>query len=129
MTVPIVEDKYRGTTKYMQVYAELIRAAQYRGVTTYQAIAQIMGLPLTGSYMGSETGRILGEISEDELAQGRPMLSAVAVSASGVPGKGFFGLVEGLGKLPAGATAEEKLLFGEKEKEALYETWQRTFKS
>lgn len=127
--MPVVEDKYRGSTKYMQVCAELIQAAQYRGVTTYQAIAQIMGLHLTGSYMGSETGRILGEISEDELALGRPMLSAVAVSASGLPGKGFFGLAEGLGKLPVGATEEEKQRFWEEEREAVYKAWQREFKS
>jgi len=27
---------YRGTTDYIRVLAELVRAAQYRGVTTYQ---------------------------------------------------------------------------------------------
>jgi len=107
----------------------LIKAAQYRGITTYQAIAQIMGLPLTGSYMASETGRVLGEISEDELNQGQPLLSALAVGVSGLPGQGFFGLAEGLGQLPKGATEEEKLHFWEKEVEAVYETWRREFKS
>lgn len=74
--MPIVPDKHRGKKEYHLVFCELIRAAQYRGLTTYQAIAQIMGLPLAGHYMASETGRVLGEISEDELQRGRPMLSA-----------------------------------------------------
>jgi hypothetical protein len=124
----VVADKYRGTREYHLVYAELIRAAQYRGVTTYQAIAQIMGLPVTGAYMGTETGKILGEISEDELNQGRPMLSAIAVGVSGLPGQGFFGLAEQLGRLPTGASDEEKRRFWEQEREALYETWRREFK-
>lgn len=64
----IVKAKYRGTTKYFHVMAELVRAAQYRGLTTYQDIAVIMGLPLSGSHMGREVGQVLGEISEDEVA-------------------------------------------------------------
>lgn len=124
----VVEDKYRGSKEYHLVYSELIRAAQYGGTTTYQAIAQIMGLPLTGSYMGTETGRVLGEISEDELKQARPMLSAIAVGVNGLPGGGFFGLAEQLSKLPAGATEEEKQRFWEKEQKAIYETWRREFK-
>ena len=55
--------KYLGTKEYLLVYGELITAARYRGVTTYQAIAQLIGLPLTGNYMGSEVGQILGENS------------------------------------------------------------------
>ena len=125
--MPIVPDKYRGTKRYHLVYGELIRAAQYRGLTTYQAIAQIMGLPLTGQHMGSEIGKILGEISEDELRLGRPMLSAVAVGVTGVPGQGFYGLAEQLGKLQPHATEAEKRRFWEQERDAVYEAWQRVF--
>jgi alkylated DNA nucleotide flippase Atl1 len=71
----VFKDKYRGTTGYFHVTAELVRAAQYRGVTTYQDIAVIMGLPLSGSHMAKEVGQVLGEISEDEVTAGRPMLS------------------------------------------------------
>ena len=95
----VVGDKYRNTTKYFHVLAELVRAAQYRGVTTYQDIALIMGLPLSGSHMGKEVGWILGEISEDEVSAGRPMLSAVAVSVTGKAGPGFYGLAAQLGRL------------------------------
>ena len=50
----VVNDKYRGTPKYFHVLAELVRAAQYRGLTTYQDIALLMGLPPSGSHMGKE---------------------------------------------------------------------------
>jgi len=124
-----VPDKYRGSKDYHLVYCELIGAAQYRGLTTYQAIAQIVGLPLKGNDMAAETGRVVGEISEDEFRQGRPMLSALVVGASGLPGKGFFDLAEDLGKLPAGSTEEEQRLFWEEERDAVYHFWQRKFRS
>ena len=97
--MPVVSDKYRGTTTYFHVLAELGRAAQYRGRTTYQDIALLMGLPQSGNYMGKEVGLILGEISEDEVRAGRPMLSAVAVGVNGKAGSGFFGLARDLGRL------------------------------
>jgi hypothetical protein len=119
-----VADKYRGTVTYHLVYKELITAACYRGTITYQEIAEIMGLPLQGNLMGSQTGHMLGEISEDEFTAGRPMLSAVAVGVSGTPGDGFYGLAKGLGKLTEDSP-EAKRHFWEKEKAAVYKTWQR----
>jgi hypothetical protein len=78
----IVSSKYRGTTDYVRVTTELVRAAEYRGLTTYQDVAVIMGLPLQGIHMGQEIGHLLGEISEDESLAGRPMLSAVVVGVA-----------------------------------------------
>jgi hypothetical protein len=117
--MPIVKSRYRGTTKYVHVLAELVRAAQYRGLTTYQDIAAIMGLPLEGSHMGSAIGHILGEICEDEVA--RPMLSAVAVGVSGKPGPGFYSLARELGR-PKQA---DDLVFWENERNAAYAAWRR----
>ena len=118
----IVKDKYRGKTRYFHVIAELVRAAQYRGITTYQDIADIMGLPLLGSHMGAETGHVLGEISEDEVQAGRPMLSAVAVGVRGRPGPGFYTLARDLGRIAEG---EDELAFWERERQAAYEAWKR----
>jgi len=118
----IVTDKYRGTPDYFRVFSELVEAAEYQGVTTYQDIAVIMGLPLKGSYMGREVGHILGEISEDEVKAGRPMLSAIAVSVDGKPGQGFFSLARDLGRL---AESEDKAAYWEKEKLLAYEVWKR----
>lgn len=117
-----MSQKYRGTTTYIHVLAELVRAAQYRGVTTYQDIAVIMGLPQKGAYMGVETGRVLGEISEDEVKSGRPMLSAVAVGVSGQPGPGFFKLAQQLGVMKSN---EDDRSFWERQCEAVYQAWKR----
>jgi hypothetical protein len=117
-----VKDKFRTKTVYFHVLAELVRAAQYRGSTTYQDIAVIMGLPATGSHMGKETGQILGEISEDEVAAGRPMLSSVAVGINGKPGSGFFLLARDLGLLQPG---EDETVFWQRQRDAAYQAWRR----
>ena len=111
--------KYVGTKEYALVYTELIAATKYRGTVTYQEIAQIMGLPLKGSHMGREVGWVLGEISADELANGRPMLSAIAVGVNGKPGQGFFEWARKLGRL----TTEDEWAFWESECKAAYNTW------
>jgi len=113
---------YRGKPEYALVMAELIRAAQYRGVTTYQDVARIMGLPRAGNLMGRKIGCILGEISDDEAKSGRPMLSAVAVGVNGAPGKGFYSFAKQLGKL---SEAENQEAFWETERNAVYRTWKR----
>jgi hypothetical protein len=115
----VVKDKYRGTTDYALVYCELITAAKYRGTVTYQEIAKIMGLAISGNNMQKETGQILGEISEDEFGDDRPMLSAIAVGVSGLPGDGFYKLAREMGKL----TNQPEDKFWEAEKKAVYETW------
>ena len=120
--MPIVQSRYRGTTVYYHVHAELVRASQYRGLTTYQDLAVIMALPLSGSHLGSETGHVLGEIAEDEVGAGRPMLSAVAVSVTGRPGPGFFALARDLGRLREG---EGEQAFWEAECRRVYEAWRR----
>jgi hypothetical protein len=114
--------KYRGQKIYHIVYHELIMAARYHGVVTYQEIARLMGLPLSGNHMGHELGWILGEISEDEVANGRPMLSALAVGVSGEPGDGFYTWAKDLKRL-LDDSKEGRQQFWEQEKQAVYETW------
>lgn len=115
----IVNSKYRGTPNYVRVLAELVHAAEYRGVTTYQDLALIMGLPLQGSHMAREIGLVLGEISEDEVNAGRPMLSSVAVGVSGKPGSGFYELAKQLGKFSGQPDDEES--FWRQERQSAYE--------
>ena len=118
----IVSDRYRGTTKYFHVLAELVRAAQYRGLTTYQDIALLMNLPQSGSHMGKEIGWSLGEISEDEVRAGRPMLSSVVVAVNGKAGPGFFGLARDLGWLDQN---KDESAFWKEELLAAYSAWRR----
>ena len=118
------KSKYRGTKEYALVYCELITAAKYRGTVTYQEIAKMMSIPLSGNYMSSLLGKILGEISEDEVARERPMLSAIAVGVNGLPGAGFYTLAREQGRLKD--QLEED--FWEAEKKAVYKTWKTKLK-
>jgi alkylated DNA nucleotide flippase Atl1 len=113
------QSRYRGTKEYGLIYTELITAAKYRGTVTYQEIAQIMGLPLQGNHMSREVGWILGEISESELANERPMLSAIAVGVNGKPGAGFFDWARKLGRLKS----DDEWAFWESECKSVYDTW------
>jgi hypothetical protein len=112
---------YGGTTEYIRVLNELVRAAEYRGLTTSQNLAAIMGLPQQGDLIGSQLGEILGEIVSDELKAGRPMLSAVVVDVSGRPGSGFFKFAREVGRMTDQADDE----FWTAEREAVYDAWRR----
>lgn len=113
---------YSQTKEYHLIYAELITAARYQGVITYQYIAKIMGLPLQGNYMGLEVGRILGAISEEEVKNGRPMLSAVAVGVSGEPGGGFYALARQL-DYDFDEDKKSQRKFWQGELKEVYNTW------
>ena len=73
--------------------------------------------------MAREVGRALGEISAGEVRDGRPMLSALVINASGLPGRGFFRLARRLGKLDDDSP-EGRRCFWEKEIAAVYAAWQ-----
>jgi hypothetical protein len=120
--MPIVQSRYRGKTVYYHVHAQLVRAAEYRGITTYQDIALIMALPISGSHMGAQTGHILGEIVEDKVNAGRPMLSAVAVGVNGKPGPRFFTLARELGRSISG---NDERAFWASERDRVYDAWKR----
>jgi hypothetical protein len=125
--VMTVTGKYRGTQEYLLAYQELLTAARYDGVVTYQELASLLGLPLQGSHMGKQVGLLLGEVSEDEHQQGRPMLSAVVVGVSGEPGPGFYALAKELGKLLDDTDKEANRRFWRQEKQAVYATWRKKF--
>lgn len=116
--------QYKGTPAYHLVYAELIAAARHRGVTTYEKIARTGGLATRGGRMASETGQILGEIVDQELEEGRPMLSAVCVGASGKPGPGFYNYAVEKGLLKAD-TKLERQAFWEAQRLAVYQAWRK----
>ncbi|HET8580346.1 MAG TPA: hypothetical protein VFL31_05045, partial [Nitrospiraceae bacterium] len=69
-----VGTKYRGTREYYLTFCALVNAAQHRGVVSYSRVAGILGIVQPGHHMAREVGQILGEISEDEHRNGRPML-------------------------------------------------------
>jgi hypothetical protein len=119
-------EQYRARREYLLIYAELITAARYRGVVTYQHLARLAGLPLKGSYMGKEIGMYLGAVSDAEHTLGRPLLSAVAISTKDTPGSGFFSIAKHLAKY-SGGTREDERAFWLAEQEAVYEMWKPAF--
>ena len=120
----VVERRYKETIEYYKVYSALIYAAKDQKKLNYAAVAKIMGIPETGNYMGAETGHMLGEISENEHNNRRPLLSAVVVkNNTGIPGKGLFTLACQLHKLEENTTPEQKKVFWRNELNQVYEKW------
>lgn len=118
-------DKYLNSRNYFLIYSELITTARFRGIVSYQELADLVGLPLRGNHMGRELSNYLGTISENEVKHQRPMLSAIAVNVTGLPGSGFFQLAKDSDLLHED-TKEGQMLFWEAEKERVYDTWRRT---
>ena len=117
-----IKSKYRGKKEYFRVKAELIRTAEYKGTITYKDVAVIMGLPLKGQHMATETGHMLGEISKDEVEFGRPMLSSVVVDVKGKIGQGYFRLADEL-KLYYNDESDDE--FWRRQQAAVYKEWKR----
>jgi hypothetical protein len=118
--------KYRDSKEYDLVKLELIRAAQYRGTITYKKVASILGIHQAGSYMASEVGEVLGEISTDEVERSRPMLSALAVSEKGSPGPGFYTLAKKLNLFSDDDPIKMNKFWVDTQKK-VYDTWKREY--
>jgi hypothetical protein len=119
------EGKITQSKEYFIVYGILIDAAKHQGFATYQEIAQAIGLPTAGSYMGRKLGELLGSISENERKQGRPMLSAIAIGVNGKISEGFFSWAKKLGCLNEG---EDQQAFWENECKKIYKEWKTTYR-
>lgn len=92
--------RYRGTREYDLVRERMIEAARSpeRVVRYRPDIARLIGIgdDESGDHVVKQLADICGEISEDEHAAGRPLLSAVVVNEEGHPGSGFFRLARRL---------------------------------
>ncbi|NQT04928.1 MAG: hypothetical protein HQ577_02850 [Dehalococcoidia bacterium] len=70
---------------------------------------------------GRKLGTILGEISDYEANQGRPLLSAIAVSkVKGMPNPGFWGLPS----IPPNLTEKQRPVFWAREVVKVINYWQ-----
>jgi hypothetical protein len=119
------EEKIAQSKEYFIVYGILIDAAKHQGFATYQEIAQAIGLPTAGSYMGVKLGGLLGTISENESKQGRPMLSAIAIGVNGKPGEGFYPWAKKLGYLKEG---DDEQAFWQDECKKIYKEWKTPYR-
>jgi hypothetical protein len=120
------EFKEIDTVEYFLVYSELIHAARHRGSVTYQELAHVVGLPLSGNQMGLQIGNLLGAVSFNEVENGRPMLSAIGVTVKGNVGAGFFNLARQLGLLDSDHPADEDA-FLQEQVHQIYRIWQQQF--
>jgi len=119
--------KYFGEQAFNDVYCKLIEKARNRQKPMhYEEVAFIMGKKpeeKMGHYWANETGHMLREICEYEHKHNRPMLGAIVVlKDDGIPGKGFFELARGLGKLTSVSKQDEKT-FWKQELLEVYKTW------
>ena len=117
--------EWKDTKEYFITYGILINAAKHSGLATYQEIAQACGVPATGNYMSTFTGNVLGAISKNELEQGRPFLSAIAVGVNGKPGPGF---IKWAKKLDAVKENQEEEAFISQERKKIYKLWKTPYK-
>jgi len=103
------------------IYAELKRIAKTRGLAYYSDIAPLADLDMSLDRDRAEIGKLLGEISEHEHEQGKPLLSAVIVhKEGGRPGKGFFTLARELELIKPG---EDEEAFWSREVERVRKQW------
>jgi hypothetical protein len=75
-----------------------LRAAARAGrVITEKAIAPLAGIDPASAHLTVELGPVLAALNRSEDAAGRPLLAAVVVGATGLPGSGFFAYARELG--------------------------------
>ncbi len=87
---------------YDELYEKLREVARQQTTTHYKDIEPMLGLKMGDPADRVRIGQILGEISTQEHAAGRPMLSTVVTRKEDErPGLGFFELAQELGLVGA----------------------------
>ena len=114
------KSKWYQSKEFYIAYSIMINAAQHQGFATYQEIAQAVGLPTAGNYMGGAIGGLIGTISENEVQHDRPMLSAIVIGVSGKPSGGFITWARKLGLFNDG---DDENIFWKNECKKIYNEW------
>ncbi|MGQ9676623.1 MAG: hypothetical protein ACUVX1_13255 [Chloroflexota bacterium] len=105
------------------IYEELKRVAREQSLTTYGAIAPLVGLNVGLRAHRNRLNEILRDIAIYEHQQGRPLLPVVVVlSQEGRPAQSFFKLAQGLG-LYSGQSELDALEFFSKEVARVHAAW------
>lgn len=91
------------------VKRKLIKIAKKDETINYGEIMNEFGIPRGNPKKGIGIGDVLGEISKSEVAEGKPMLSAIVVKKDGTKkiGDGFYPLARELGLLKSEDREEE----------------------
>jgi hypothetical protein len=98
-----------------------VQAARAGQFVFYGELAEELGLDIDLLAHRVELQRVLDEISREELAAGRPLLSAICVQPSDhLPGHGFLVLGEELGLTDP---ADDEVTFGIRQIKAVHAEW------
>ena len=113
------------TPEHINIREALIKVARRRGTISYTELLNQSKVKLDMSvpYDRGILGHLLGEISWNEVAEGRPMLSSVAIHAGDYKqGQGFFDLAERLYDISFN-NADQQLKFGMDELNKTHSFW------
>ena len=109
--------------EHQAVYERLVKAARAGEFVHYGELAKMLGIDMDNPHFGAQVGKVLGQISEDEVAAGRPMISAIVVSRDTMlPGSGFFKLGQELHRTDPG---EDEIAFAIRQIKRVHEYWSR----
>jgi hypothetical protein len=99
----------------------LVEAARAREFVFYDDLGTLLNLDLETLKGRRELERILDDVSRHEVAEGRPMLSAICVQAQDhLPGPGFLALGRELG---LAEVADDETTFGIRQIKAVHAAW------
>jgi hypothetical protein len=113
------------TPDHIRIREVLINFASRKKTISYTELLKLSKVKLDMSipFDRGVLGHLLGEISWNEVAECRPMLSSVAIHAGDYKqGQGFFDLAERLYGITF-KNADQKLMFGMKELNKTHEYW------
>lgn len=101
----------------------LVERAKIGATIQYGKLNDMLGQPynLQSPSDRTEMGNELGDISEFEYSQGRPLLSSIVVNMNGTPGIGFYEMTEKVGLFDPSKQSKKKFLEGEQQK--VYDFW------
>ena len=106
---------------HQAVYDRLVAAARAREFVHYGELAKMLDIDMDNPHFGALVGKVLGEVSEDEVAAGRPMISAIVVSRDDMlPGKGFYNLGK---QLHLVQPDEDEIAFAIRQIRRVHEYW------
>ena len=115
------------TPEHLRIREILIQAAEKEQTINYTQLLNKAKIKLDMSipYDRGQLGHLLGEISWSEVAEGRPMLSSVALHAGDYKqGQGFFDLAERLYSINL-RNSDQQLEFGMKELRKTFDFWSK----
>lgn len=115
------------TEEHERIREVLIKVAKRKSIINYTDLLKQskVNLDMSVPFDRGQLGHLLGEISWNEVKQGRPMLSSVALHAGDFKqGEGFFDLAKELYSITFN-TEDEQVKFGMKEMTKTHEFWSK----